>query len=100
MTKNNSHVLMSAAIAGILSVGSTLVVAHPAVAADMEKGNCIGANSCKGKSSCKTAENACKGQNSCKGKGHIETTEAKCDKMAKKNPKIHFEPMMAEEKKS
>lgn len=38
---------------------------------------CLGANSCKGQSACKTVNNNCKGQNSCKGKGYIVTTDAK-----------------------
>jgi uncharacterized membrane protein len=42
---------------------------------------CYGVNSCKGKSSCKTAENACKGKNSCKGKGAKMMTEKHCKKM-------------------
>jgi hypothetical protein len=29
-------------------------------------------NACKGKSSCKTANNSCKGQNACKGQGFVE----------------------------
>jgi hypothetical protein len=36
-------------------------------------------NACKGQGSCKTAGNACKGQNSCKGKGHLALTGAECD---------------------
>jgi hypothetical protein len=38
---------------------------------------CLGANSCKGQSACKTATNDCKGKNSCAGKGYIITTDAK-----------------------
>ena len=36
-------------------------------------------NACKGQGSCKTAENACKGQNSCAGQGHLALTGAECD---------------------
>lgn len=32
---------------------------------------CMGINSCKGQSACKSANNACKGQNSCKGQGWL-----------------------------
>jgi hypothetical protein len=38
--------------------------------------HCMGANSCKGQGSCKSAKNACKGQNSCKGEGMMETATA------------------------
>ncbi len=34
---------------------------------------CVGGNSCKGQSSCKTASTGCMGQNSCKGKGWVVT---------------------------
>jgi uncharacterized membrane protein len=32
---------------------------------------CVGGNSCKGQSACKSAQNSCKGQNACKGKGFV-----------------------------
>jgi hypothetical protein len=35
---------------------------------------CVGANSCKGQSACKSAQNDCKGENSCKSKGFIITS--------------------------
>lgn len=41
-----------------------------------EKVFCQGANECKGKSACKTAENTCAGQNGCKGKGFVEVASA------------------------
>lgn len=36
-------------------------------------------NACKGQGSCKVAANACKGQNSCAGTGHLALTGAECD---------------------
>lgn len=42
---------------------------------------CYGVNSCKGKSTCKTAVNACKGQNSCKGTGVVMKTAKQCAKL-------------------
>lgn len=41
---------------------------------------CMGANACKGKGSCKTANNACKGQNACKGKGVVMKSAKGCKK--------------------
>ncbi|HZZ07201.1 MAG TPA: hypothetical protein VFE43_01575 [Candidatus Binataceae bacterium] len=38
---------------------------------------CVGGNSCKGQSSCKSASNGCMGQNSCKGKGWVMSASAK-----------------------
>ena len=45
------------------------------------KVQCYGGNSCKGMSSCKTANSACKGLNSCKGQGFVMTSQAKCDEL-------------------
>ncbi len=36
------------------------------------------ANACKGQGSCKIAANACKAQNACKGQGHLALTGAEC----------------------
>ena len=48
-------------------------------------GACVGVNSCKGTSDCKTAGNACKGHNSCKtaknackGQGSCKTAANAC----------------------
>lgn len=46
---------------------------------DNDVGKCNGANSCKGRSACATADSACAGQNACKGKGFITTTKAECE---------------------
>lgn len=62
-----------------------MFVAQPAFAADSSSGSsgssaqvkCVGGNSCKGQSSCQSANNGCKGQNSCKGKGWVMSSGAK-----------------------
>ena len=42
---------------------------------------CLGGNSCKGQSACKTASSSCQGQNACKGKGFVMTASSKeCEK--------------------
>jgi hypothetical protein len=52
--------------------------AAPLVASAGAKGvHCEGANSCKGKSECKTASSGCSGQNGCKGKGWITAADEK-----------------------
>ena len=56
-------------------------LATPAFAGDAKDGavKCMGINSCKGQSKCKTASNACAGQNSCKGMGWLLSPSAeKC----------------------
>lgn len=51
-------------------------VAH---AANEAKLTCVGVNTCKGQSACKSARNDCKGQNACKGLGFVELTKSDCD---------------------
>ena len=67
------------AAAAALFIAGTAISAPMQTAADDAKGHCMGANACKGKSACKTADNACAGQNACKGKGFTEMTKAECD---------------------
>ncbi|QNN23871.1 hypothetical protein HED60_16880 [Planctomycetales bacterium ZRK34] len=47
--------------------GDSLLLSEPHV--------CRGLNTCKGKGSCKTADNACKGHNDCAGAGGCATAE-------------------------
>ena len=93
--KKTNQIALSAAVAGILSAGVALhsvsAFAEDAVTTAAQKGHCMGANSCGGKSACATAKNDCAGKNGCKGKGFLEKTKAECDAMAKKDKKIKFE---------
>ena len=75
MTKTNGFALAAAA--------AVMFLAAPMAGADDAAGttgHCIGVNSCKGQSACKSAKNACKGQNSCKGQGYTESTKDDCAK--------------------
>ena len=65
--------LIAAAVAGLFATGAPLA----ASAADTTV-HCQGVNACKGKGSCKGADNSCKGQNGCKGKGWVGMTEKDC----------------------
>ena len=69
-----SGATMAAAAAALVLAGG---IGAPAAFAD-EKGHCVGANACKGKSACKTATNKCAGHNACKGKGFTVTTSEEC----------------------
>jgi len=69
-----SGAVLAAAALSIAIGGMTLPVAH----ADDAKVMCLGVNSCKGQSECKSASNACKGQNSCKGLGWLSLTKEEC----------------------
>ncbi len=42
---------------------------------------CMGANECKGQSSCKTANSECKGLNECKGQGFVEVSAKECEEL-------------------
>jgi hypothetical protein len=66
--------LIAAMAAGLFTTSTPLMVR----AADADKVQCQGVNSCKGKSACHGAANGCAGQNACKGKGWIFTTEKEC----------------------
>ncbi len=78
---NNRRLLNGTAIAATSAVvfygmyKAVAILAPPAQAGEIA---CYGINSCKGKSSCSTANNACSGQNSCKGKGFINVPLKDC----------------------
>ncbi len=78
MTSTRS--LAAIAAAAMFSAGTVAMIAVPANAQTTVK--CIGANSCKGTSACKTAASACKGMNSCKGTGWTEQSNADACKKA------------------
>ena len=73
-----SFVLASAAAAMFVSGGAGLATAEHHEGSEA-KIHCDGANACKGKSDCATANNECKGLNACKGKGYVSLTQAECD---------------------
>jgi hypothetical protein len=73
--KFKSH---GAAIATAAAVLFATLPLHAAGAAE-GKVQCMGVNSCKGHSACKSAKNECKGQNACKGQGFMEMSQTECD---------------------
>ncbi len=83
--KKLSSIALTSATAALLLAGCSSTGgnsnAKPAMSmhkASMAKVQCLGINSCKGTSSCQTANSACKGLNSCKGKGWIPESKADC----------------------
>jgi len=78
VTSKKSGALIAAAAAGLIlsgcasQGGSTMAMSGDSV-------HCAGVNSCKGKTSCKSAKNNCKGQNSCKGQGWLSKGKSECD---------------------
>ncbi|MEO6183523.1 MAG: hypothetical protein ABIP71_10600 [Verrucomicrobiota bacterium] len=75
MTKTARTVIITAAMAGMLTGTVALTTGchtdrgHGSHDGTMNRHDCKGANACKGLGGCKTATHACKGQNSCKGQG-------------------------------
>ena len=70
--KKISGLALATAAAGMFAI------APMSATADEAKIHCMGVNSCKGQSACKTANSSCKGQNACKGQGFLEMTSAEC----------------------
>ena len=71
-TKTTTTLALAATCAALFALGAPTTVQ----AADDMGVQCVGANSCKGHSECKTAKNDCKGMNSCKGQGWTQTKSA------------------------
>ncbi len=78
--RKNGAILAAAAAALFVAAPLAAHTSGQHVAADSgAQGHCVGGNSCKGQSACKTANSSCKGQNACKGKGFTQATKAECD---------------------
>ncbi len=77
MTKKQSALILAATAAALFATASIADVATTGATLADNQVKCMGANSCKGQGSCKTASNSCKGQNTCKGQGFIMTNTAK-----------------------
>jgi hypothetical protein len=78
MTQKTTGIALATAAAAIFAMGA--FTAPASFAADMSV-HCVGINSCKGTSDCKTAKSECKGLNSCKGQGWVsKASAAECTK--------------------
>ena len=62
-----------------VAAAAMLATAPMAVQSGSTVGQCMGVNSCRGHSDCKTAKSSCRGLNSCAGKGFLEMSKAECD---------------------
>ena len=76
MSRTARTLVISAAMAGLLAgamfnsgCSTKDDSGSSASASSMDKHDCKGQNSCKGKGGCNTGDMGCKGKNSCKGKG-------------------------------
>ncbi len=74
MNQKTTGIALATAAAAIFAMGG--MMATPAFAG-MDQVHCVGANSCKGTSECKSAKNECKGLNACKGQGWVVKASAK-----------------------
>jgi len=61
----------------LMFVGNAMAADTSSSGASSAQVKCVGANSCKGQSACKSASSSCKGQNACKGKGFVMTSSEK-----------------------
>jgi hypothetical protein len=68
--------MIATAVASLALGGALTATAQDKGKMDVK---CVGANECKGKGGCKSAQNDCKGKNACKGHGFVTTkTEQEC----------------------
>src|SRR5260370_37264559 len=72
---NAKNVLIASAVAMLFVTGAVNARADQSAGSDQVK--CVGGNSCKGQSACKSAQNDCKGKNACKRQGFLKTAEQK-----------------------
>lgn len=70
---------LATAAAAIFAATPMVAGAGGHLSSEQAQGHCVGANSCKGQSACKTAKSGCQGQNACKGQGFTQSTKAECD---------------------
>lgn len=77
MNKSIANSAILATAVALMFADGTAMAAEQSNRGAQAQVKCLGGNSCKGKSSCKTATNSCKGQNSCKGKGYVMTSTVK-----------------------
>jgi uncharacterized membrane protein len=89
--------MKKAAMTGTMLATSVAIMflATPIRAADNPSAGssvkCVGGNSCKGQSACKSESHGCAGQNSCKGKGWVLMSSAKQCKDAGGKPETPTE---------
>ena len=72
--------MLATAVALAFMSNSVKAADTPSPSAQQAQIKCLGANSCKGQSDCKTVSNDCKGKNGCAGKGYVTTaTSQECE---------------------
>lgn len=70
---------MTVALSAAMLIGSFSGVSTAVANEKPEKGKCFDINTCKGKSTCATADSQCAGKNSCQGKGWVEADKVACE---------------------
>jgi hypothetical protein len=76
MHKGIKGAALATAVA-LMFVGSAFAADSSSSDASSAQVKCVGGNSCKGQSACKSASSSCKGQNACKGKGFVMSSSEK-----------------------
>lgn len=76
----NHHLLLGAAVAGLLA-GASTAKADPIPKEKLQKMEvvaCYGVNTCKAKGSCSSERHGCAGLNECKGQGWLPIPRESC----------------------
>ena len=77
MNKRTKGAILAAAVATLFMASAAMAqegAPSSSSGASAPSVKCVGGNSCKGQSACKSAQNDCKGENGCKGKGFVMTS--------------------------
>jgi hypothetical protein len=69
---------MLAAAVAVAFMASPVSAEDPSSSTKPTMVACLGGNSCKGQSMCKSFNHECQGMNSCKGKGFVMMTDKEC----------------------
>jgi hypothetical protein len=79
-SKRNTLKKISGVALASVAAGMFMTATIDTAAAAEAKVNCMGINSCKGKTDCKSSKNECKGKNNCKGQGFKAVSAKECKK--------------------
>ena len=76
--KTVTGAVLAAAVGAMFLATPVLAQSSSGGSASGANVKCIGGNSCKGQSLCKSFNHGCQGMNTCKGKGFVLITEQAC----------------------
>ena len=77
MRRSTRGAMLAAAVA-VAFMANPVCAEDPNSSPTPAKIACLGGNSCKGQSLCKSFDHDCQAMNSCKGKGFVMMTDKEC----------------------